>query len=43
MASVTAAMGASPNIPTINVSAILSVLVIKFCSTMGAANAATWR
>ena len=42
-ASVTAAMGASPSIPTIKVSAMPSILVMRFCSTMGVARATTWR
>ena len=41
LARVTAAMGASPIRPTIKVSAMLSVLVIRFCMTMGAAKMAT--
>ena len=43
LASVTAAIGISPSRPTIKVSAIPSALVIRFCSTMGAASAATCR
>ena len=40
-ARVTAAMGASPSIPTIKVSAMPRALVIRFCMTMGAASTAT--
>ena len=43
LASVTAAMGSSPSIPTIKVSAMARVLVMRFCSTMGAASTSTWR
>ena len=43
LARVTAAIGASPNIPTIKVSAIPKVLVMRFCSTMGVASVTTWR
>ena len=42
LARVTAAMGASPRMPTIKVSAMPSILVIRFWRTMGAARAATW-
>ena len=41
MARATAAMGVSPSIPTIKVSAMPRALVIKFCSTMGVARATT--
>ena len=43
LASVTAAMGSSPSIPTIKVSAMPSMLVIRFCITMGAAKTAISR
>ena len=35
LARVTAAMGASPSMPTIKVSAMPRALVMRFCSTMG--------
>ena len=41
LARVTAAMGASPSMPTIKVSAMPRVLVIRFCSTMGMASNTT--
>ena len=41
LASVTAAMGTSPSIPTIKVSAMPRVLVIRFWSTMGVARKST--
>ena len=41
LASVTAAMGASPSMPTIKVSAMPSVLVIRFCSTIGTDSSST--
>ena len=43
MARVTPAMGASPNIPTMKVSAMARVLVMRFCRIIGAARAATRR
>ena len=40
-ARATAAIGSSPSRPTMKVSAIARVLVIRFCSTIGRASAAT--
>ena len=41
LARVTAAMGTSPSIPTIKVSAMPKALVIRFCMTIGRARNAT--
>ena len=43
LARVTAAIGTSPSMPTIKVSAMLRQLVIRFCRTMGVARTTTWR
>ena len=43
LARVTAAMGTSPSIPTMKVSTRFRLLVIRFCSTIGVARAATSR